>query len=232
MEDIGSALANAGSLGLWAFGTITLIRQRVMSWPVWLQGLFHAVAAPVFAVGWYASVIILLGWSHGSLSAGFSVQPFIGAAFIWQMFQGMGLYGGVAALAYSIAFREELLALQAVAGAEAARPKDAAQRVMARIGDEWMPLALDEILLVSGAGDYAELTTANGRHLSRKSLSEFEALLPEASFVRVHRSHIVNLEAVLRAEPAGNGCMSLQLLGGESVKTSRAGAQKMRALSI
>lgn len=73
-----------------------------------------------------------------------------------------------------------------------------------------------------GADDYYAAVYARGRrHLIRESLSSFEARLDPVSFVRVHRSAIVNLDRVreLRAEASGESVVVLR--DGTRVPVSR-----------
>lgn len=65
---------------------------------------------------------------------------------------------------------------------------------------------------ISAAGNYMELHCAAEKYLLRMPLKELEQLLPQHSFVRVHRSHIVNIEAIARigAHPGGNGFIQLR----------------------
>jgi hypothetical protein len=234
LDRVGTALINSIPPAIYLYGLMALIRARIIGSHPMLQVGFHVIAAPVFGVTWYITVIVLLGLSQGSLAEGFAVSPFRGAAFHWQTFQGMTLYIGAAAAAYAFHYRAawEALADAAPQAQPVAGALDTADTLILKQGDELRPVDIEDIILVSGAGDYAEVTTARGTHLSRKTLSEFETLLPPARFVRVHRSRIVNIEAVQAAEPEGGGRLTLQLRGGESVSTSRAGARLIKERSI
>ena len=107
------------------------------------------------------------------------------------------------------------------------------QRYLTKQGDELVPVAVDDIVLIRGAQDYAEVTTEDGRtHLVRMSLSEFEDRLPDDRFVRVHRSTIVNIAHLGRAEPIGSGRLALHLAGGQMAEASRTGAQALRSLVL
>lgn len=55
---------------------------------------------------------------------------------------------------------------------------------------------LEEILVISTiGGNYAALNLKNGKNVvSRKTLKEWEKLLPESVFIRIHRSTIINLK--------------------------------------
>ena len=65
-----------------------------------------------------------------------------------------------------------------------------------------------------------------------QTLGEMEETLDPAVFVRIHRSRIVNLDHVDRAEPAGGGRLLLHMDNGEVVSTSRGGAQELKSRAI
>jgi two-component system, LytTR family, response regulator len=101
-------------------------------------------------------------------------------------------------------------------------------RYFVRKGEEIQPVDVQQIVSISGAGDYAEVCTVAGRHLARMTLAQFETALRNERFIRVHRSKIVNLDRVARAEPAGAGRILLHMENGESVLASRAGSRLFR----
>jgi DNA-binding LytR/AlgR family response regulator len=70
--------------------------------------------------------------------------------------------------------------------------------------------------------------TSSDAHLTRKSLAELERQLPDRRFVRVHRSHLISLDALETAEPIGGGRMRVRLKGGLQIDTSRGGARLLR----
>lgn len=54
-----------------------------------------------------------------------------------------------------------------------------------------------EIISLTADGSYTSITLASGKKiLSTRHLKEYEVQLPSASFIRVHHSHIINLEYV------------------------------------
>lgn len=144
-------------------------------------------------------------------------------ALVWQLFQGLVLYALVAAITY------------ALRGGRLAAPvrlvslREPIERYLTKQGDELIPVEVEDIVCIRGAQDYAEVATIGGRsHLIRMSLGELEQRLPHNQFLRVHRSAIVNLRHLGRAEPIGSGRLALHLAGGEMVETSRNGAQAIR----
>lgn len=65
---------------------------------------------------------------------------------------------------------------------------------------------------ISAAGNYMELSCGAEKYLLRITLKDLEQQLPAQQFVRVHRSHIVNVAAIRRigSQAAGNGFIELR----------------------
>ncbi|HET8963685.1 MAG TPA: LytTR family DNA-binding domain-containing protein [Chitinophagales bacterium] len=65
------------------------------------------------------------------------------------------------------------------------------------IKDGIVYLPLSEIIRVESDGAYSIFYTDCGKkHLSSKNLGEYEEILPEFGFYRIHRSHMVNMKKV------------------------------------
>lgn len=221
------ALANVLPLLLLAIMTHSLLRDQVMKLSVPRQMVIHLALAVTFAAFWYAGLIIMLGFFRGLATRVFTVRGFSGPAFTWQVFQGLVIYVAVAATCYAIRGGRAAANLTIV---DDTAPR--LERYLTRSGDEMTPVLVREIVIIEGAQDYSEVSTLAGRHLVRLSLGEFEARLDPARFLRVHRSAIINFDHLLRAEPAGNGRLSLHMRNGESVLSSRSGAQLLRKFMV
>ena len=80
-----------------------------------------------------------------------------------------------------------------------------------------------DVIRVRGASNYVEVVTPARTYLARSTLGELETLLAAAGgrHVRVHRSHIVNLDRVTEIRPTGEGDVTLRLDTGEDVPGSR-----------
>lgn len=73
-------------------------------------------------------------------------------------------------------------------------------------------IATSHILHCKGAGGYSEIVLTGGRTLLHSaSLNEMEETLP-ATFLRVHRSHLINVMSVksLKRDPAGTGTLIME----------------------
>ena len=220
-DAVVAALINVGALALWGLAawwlnTRVLLRLR----PAW-QGVLQPACAFVYAFLWYFTVTVLLGWRDGNFTGAFSVQPFSSVAFIWQTFQGLTVYALVVALAVI-----QLLWTQRQA--RQSDPSNAAKRLLVRSEDEFVSVQVSDILCIERAGDYAQIVTSSQCHLTRKSLAELERQLPPGRFIRVHRAHLINLDALESVESIGGGRLRVFLGGGRSVDTSRSGAQTLR----
>jgi len=237
--NLTSGLINAASLTVLAAAVIAVVRLQVIGRNPGLQAFAHAALAFVFTYAWYLAVIILNGIRGGSLLEGFEVNPFNSPALTWQLFQGLALYAVTAMGAYLLHYREALAAARKSAERSAERAaapgpdaQPAVRRVMVRGADGLISLDFDEVLYVRAAGDGASIITRTTTHETRKTLTALSALLPEGRFIRAHRSVLVNREAILSAEPAGDGRLTLHLPAGESVTTSRSGARAVREAAL
>lgn len=96
-------------------------------------------------------------------------------------------------------------------------------RVMLKSGGRTIMLNAGDVIHAQAAANYVDVSTANGTHLARMTLTELERLLSEAGgrHVRVHRSHLVNLDHVKTITPTGEGDAVLELDTGETVPGSR-----------
>lgn len=151
----------------------------------------HIVAAPVFGLTWYLAVIVIYSLGEGVFGEGFTVRTFYAVAAIWQMTQGVAVYALIA-----------LLALWPETAPAPPSPPERMSRLFVRSGDEIAVVEVDDIIRIQGRDDYAEVITPRGPRLARTSLTELERTLPDQRFLRVHRSHIVNIDRMDRAEPA------------------------------
>ncbi|HZJ62366.1 MAG TPA: LytTR family DNA-binding domain-containing protein [Kofleriaceae bacterium] len=86
------------------------------------------------------------------------------------------------------------------------------------------------IVCIRAAGDYTEIALPDGKQLlSPRPLKEWEARLP-ASFARVHRTAIVNLDHVERVERTSDDAFALYVRGVPApVPLSRRHAARLRS---
>lgn len=103
-------------------------------------------------------------------------------------------------------------------------------RLFVRIGGTLVPLPVERVSWFEANGDYVTAHAGDARHLLHLSLSRLEARLDPQKFVRVHRTHIVNLDRVRAFRRDARGNLEAELLDGVRVPVSRARAQELRSL--
>ncbi|HEY0154611.1 MAG TPA: LytTR family DNA-binding domain-containing protein [Longimicrobium sp.] len=104
------------------------------------------------------------------------------------------------------------------------------ERLFVRRKGEMVPVSMRDVHRIEGAGDYVTLCTDAGQVLADISLNELERRLDPASFRRVHRAHIVNLDHVSAIRPYDERRLSVRFADGSEVVASRAGSQSLREM--
>ena len=83
-----------------------------------------------------------------------------------------------------------------------------------RIGSAIMPVPVMSIAWFEADGDYVTAHTERGRRLLTVALNRLEARLDPTRLVRIHRTEIVNLDAVVAFRRHGKVGMTAELRGG------------------
>jgi two-component system LytT family response regulator len=107
------------------------------------------------------------------------------------------------------------------------RPLD---RILIRDGARVHVVPAAEVDYIEAQDDYVQIAAGGRRYLKNQRLSELETQLDPALFLRIHRSWIINLGAVVRIEPTGRDSHCAVLRGDVRVPISRSGYQKVREL--
>jgi two-component system LytT family response regulator len=124
------------------------------------------------------------------------------------------------------AYADRLAALlQEARSTEAEAPLD---RLYVRHGKKIVPVAADDIRWIEAAGDYAKLHTTGDTHLCSMGLGDLAERLDGDRFARVHRSHIVALDAIDHLRSDGSGGYVAMLDDGTTVRVSRSYAPQIR----
>lgn len=90
-------------------------------------------------------------------------------------------------------------------------------------------ISASSIVSLSGADDYVEIVTDSGQNLLHYDrLDALEKTLP-TSFLRIHRSHIVNLKHAYQITTMENGGRAVVVSGGTELPISRRKHQSVKA---
>ncbi|GLQ19765.1 LytR/AlgR family response regulator transcription factor [Algimonas porphyrae] len=233
------AAINTVPAALLSWPVARLVERHLIDAMMTRQIVGHLVLALGFALFWYIGIQTGYGLQDGLPADGIVGRALNGVALTWQLFQGVTIYAVIALFAYAVTFRTRLdaleLKLERIEQAEAsgsAEPVADKRQIFVKDGKALKPVLISDIMMLSGAGDYTEVLTADGTFLSGTSLSQFETELPSVGFLRVHRSHIVATDAILSVESGGNGRLTLHMPRGHSVTTSRAGAARLKGRAL
>ena len=101
------------------------------------------------------------------------------------------------------------------------------RRFFVRNGSGIVPVRVEEITYLHAEDDYTAVHVQGKRHLVHLPLREFEHRLNRESFVRVHRSVIVNLTHVISATTKDRR-MVMKMRDGSEITTSRVGLRALR----
>lgn len=104
---------------------------------------------------------------------------------------------------------------------DAANEQGYPQRLAIRDGRQTHCVDIDAIDWIDAAGDYMCVHAGEKTHVLRGTMKHLEQLLDPATFVRIHRSAIVNSRRVTSMRPHRNGEYFLQLGDAVELKLSR-----------
>ncbi len=104
------------------------------------------------------------------------------------------------------------------------------ERVFVKEHGRMIAIPLDRVERLEACDDYVALCVDGRRHLLHVSLQDFCERIDPKHFLRVHRSHVVNLGFVAALEPRDGARLTVVLAGGARVPASRAGSAQLKAL--
>jgi len=105
-------------------------------------------------------------------------------------------------------------------------------RLFVRSGGALVPVPVDRVSWFAADGDYVVAHVERARHMLHLSLNRLEARLDPKRFLRIHRTHIVNLDRVATFRRGERGQLVAELADGVRLPVSRARAQELRSLGV
>jgi len=112
-------------------------------------------------------------------------------------------------------------------------PVEKLSRIIVKKKSEYHCVLVNQIHYIEASGDYVTIYTDSNRYLKDQTMKYWETHLPDDSFVRIHRSFIVNIEYIAKIELYEKEIYKVHLKNGDVLKASSAGykllKQKMRS---
>jgi len=103
------------------------------------------------------------------------------------------------------------------------------ERIVIRQGNKMHVIATDKVHYVEASDDYVMIYTDTGNFLKEKTMKYYENHLPP-SFIRIHRSYIVNINQVNSIEHYIKNTHVVKLKSGISLKVSAEGYKKLKSM--
>jgi two-component system LytT family response regulator len=116
------------------------------------------------------------------------------------------------------------------AGRDAPKRKNFLTRFMIRLGGRIFFVNPSDVDWIEADNYYAKLHVARKAHLLRVSMNELEERLDPRTFLRIHRSSIINLDRVKELHQNPNGEYVVVLKDGTELKLSRARRERLEDL--
>jgi two-component system LytT family response regulator len=123
--------------------------------------------------------------------------------------------------------RQMLTMLEAVA-----KPARRLSRFAIRCGERTIFVPVDAVDRIEAAQNYVRLHVGNASHLLHVSMNSLEAALDPERFVRVHRSHVVNVSRIRQVWSLAYGRYVIELLSGERLPSGRTYGERVRGLLL
>lgn len=125
-------------------------------------------------------------------------------------------------------------ALEAAETAQARRPETpdapaaAPNRIVIRDRDRMLFVDVGDIDWIGADGDYVRIHTGGKSHLVRDTMTAMEQRLDPATFVRIHRSAIVNVSRIRELRPYSSREYAVILRDGTRLRLSRRFRDRLR----
>lgn len=99
--------------------------------------------------------------------------------------------------------------------------RDYLRRMLVKYQGRMFFVDMSDVVYFDADGNYITLHTTTRKHTIYDSLTNLETRLDPADFVRIHRSHIVNLAYINEVETHFNGDYIVKLKTGDTLKWTR-----------
>jgi two-component system LytT family response regulator len=109
-------------------------------------------------------------------------------------------------------------------------PRRYLSRLAIRSGDRTTFLAIDEVEWIEAAENYVRVHAVQATHLLHVPMNTIQTSLDPERFVRIHRSHIVNIQRIKQLWTLAHGQYLLELVSGERLQSSRTYGEKIRTV--
>jgi two-component system LytT family response regulator len=105
-------------------------------------------------------------------------------------------YDAIDYLLKPITFERFLLAVNKAKERISAKSPEAPDHIFIKVEHRLQKVLFSSIFYIEGLSDYIKLHTTNGKILSLERMKNMEEILPAGSFLRIHKSYIINISQI------------------------------------
>jgi len=102
-------------------------------------------------------------------------------------------------------------------------------RIVVKDGGEIKIIPTVDVLFIEAYDDYVKIHTSDGYHLKKKTMGHYEKALPQEKFMRIHRSYIINIDALSKIESFEKNSYRATLSDGNVVPISRTAYPQLKS---
>lgn len=103
-------------------------------------------------------------------------------------------------------------------------------RVFVKERGRMVVIPIDRVEHFEACDDYVAIYLEGRRHLLHARLHDLFGRIDQTRFIRIHRSHIINVDCVAALEPRDGSRLTVALKSGARVAASRSGSAQLRLL--
>ena len=91
-------------------------------------------------------------------------------------------------------------------------------------------VSLEDIVWIESEGSFCKLHLAKGLEITNLSIKRLEELLDPKTHLRIHKSHMINIDCIETIEPYFHGEYMVNLDGGQTLKLSRGYKDRLQGI--
>jgi two-component system, LytTR family, response regulator len=109
-----------------------------------------------------------------------------------------------------------------------AKPPRQLERFAVRSGERTIFVPVDEVDWIEAFQNYVRLHTGSATHLLHVPMNTIETVLDSAHFLRIHRSHIINVQRISQLWSIAHGQYVIELKSGQRLQSGRTYNEQIR----
>jgi len=102
------------------------------------------------------------------------------------------------------------------------------RRIVVKESGNIQIIPTNEVLYLEAYDDYVKIHTKGKYHLKKKTMNYYEKSLPKSTFIRIHRSYILNINELTKIESYEKNSYQATLTNGAKIPISRSSYSELK----